>query len=322
VVSRATLHNQDEILRKDIREGDTVIIQRAGDVIPQMVEVITAKRPSDSQPYAYPTTCPVCGSHAVREEDEAVLRCTGGLTCEAQAKERLKHFVSRNALDIDGLGEKQIELFYAEKMVHSPLDIFKLEPHRENLMTREGFGELSVTNLFSAIERARKTSLERFIFGLGIRHIGQRNAQLLARHFITAEAWFTAMQRDGITAELVNIEGFGEVMAQAVKEFFAEESQRAIVSQLIEVMDIQDAKIITSDSPLAGKTIVFTGTLLQMGRNEAKAKAESLGMKVSSSLSAKTDYLVAGEKAGSKLKKAGKLGVEILDEDTWLKHIS
>ncbi|MDG1288042.1 MAG: NAD-dependent DNA ligase LigA [Rickettsiales bacterium] len=322
VVSRATLHNQDEILRKDIREGDTIIIQRAGDVIPQVVEAIIAKRPADSTPYAYPTTCPVCDSHAVREEGEAVLRCTGGLTCEAQAKERLKHFVSRNALDIDGLGDKQIELFYGEGMVHSPFDIFTLGPHRDSLMSREGFGELSVNNLFSAIETARETSLERFIFGLGIRHIGQRNAQLLARHFITAQTWFTAMQREGIAADLINIEGFGEVMAQSVVEFFAEESQCDIVDQLIEVMNIQDAKIITSDSPLAGKTVVFTGTLLKMGRNEAKAKAESLGLKVSSSLSAKTDYLVAGEKAGSKLKKATELGVDIMDENTWLKHIS
>ncbi len=321
MVSRATLHNQDEILRKDIRIGDTVIIQRAGDVIPQVVEVLLNKRPAESQAYAYPTACPVCGSHAVREEDEAILRCTGGLSCGAQAVERLKHFASRNALDIDGLGDKQIEAFWHDKLIATPADIFTLSDKREELATRDGMGELSINNLFSAIETAREISLERFIYALGIRHIGQRNAQLLARRYSNADEWFTAMQHEGVEADLENIEGFGSVMAQAVTEFFAENSQVEIVSQLLQMMQVKDAKKIESNSPLAGKVVVFTGTLVKMGRNEAKAKAESLGMKVSSSISAKTDYLVAGEKSGSKLKKAQELGVEILDEDAWLKHI-
>lgn len=321
VVSRATLHNQDEIERKDIRMGDTVIIQRAGDVIPQVVEVVLDKRPADSQPYDYPTHCPVCGSHAVREEDEAVLRCTGGLSCAAQAVERIKHFASRNALDIDGLGDKQIEAFWQDEFIKTPVDIFSLKQKREELLSRERMGELSVNNLLEAIETARETSLERFIYALGIRHIGQRNAQLLARRYGNAQIWFTAMQQESIEAELENIEGFGSVMAQAVTEFFAEPSQVEIVQQLLDQIQVQDAKQIQSDSPLAGKTVVFTGTLTQMGRNEAKAKAEILGMKVSSSISAKTDYLVAGEKSGSKLKKAQELGVEILDEEAWLKHI-
>lgn len=322
VVSRATLHNQDEIERKDIRIGDTVIIQRAGDVIPQVVKVVTEKRPTESAPFDYPTRCPVCDSHAIREEGEAVLRCTGGLTCEAQAVERLKHFVSRNALDIDGLGSKQIELFWQHELIRSPLDIFSLSQHRESLTQMEGFGALSVNNILSAIETAKATSFERFIYSLGIRHIGQRNAQLLARRYGDGGSWLAAMQSDLAQAELENIEGFGTVMAQAVIEFFSEPSQREIVESLHSIMQIAPAKMVESDSPLSGKTVVFTGTLMQMGRNEAKAKAESLGMKVSSSISAKTDYLVAGEKAGSKLKKAQDLGVNIMDEDAWLKHIS
>ena len=306
VVSRATLHNQDEIIRKDIRQGDTVIIQRAGDVIPQVVEVVLDKRPADSKAYIYPTTCPICNSHAVKEEDEAILRCTGGLTCAAQAVERLKHFVSRTALDIDGLGEKQIEQFYKDELIKSPLDIFTLHQSREQLITREGLGELSIDNMLQAINTAKTTSLERFIYALGIRHIGQRNAQLMARHYGSADIWLAAMLHDDISQELQSIEGFGAIMAQAVEEFFAESSQYQIVEQLINTMQIQDAQVISSDSPLAGKSIVFTGTLTQMGRAEAKAKAESLGMKVSSSISAKTDYLVAGEKSGSKLKKSAR----------------
>ncbi len=322
VVSRATLHNQDEIERKDIRVGDTVVIQRAGDVIPQVVEVVLDKRPADSTSYTYPTTCPVCGSHAVREEDEVVLRCTGGLSCAAQSVERLKHFASRNALDIDGLGDKQIEAFWQDGLIATPLDIFNLQTKRDVLLSREGMGELSVNNLYASIEKARSTSLERFIFALGIRHIGQRNAQLLARRYGNADAWFDAMQRESIATELENIEGFGSVMAKAVEEFFAEPSQRHIVQELLNIMQVADAKQVASDSPLSGKIVVFTGTLTHMGRNEAKAKAESLGMKVSSSISAKTDYLVAGENSGSKLKKAQELGVQIMDEETWLKHIS
>jgi DNA ligase (NAD+) len=320
MVSRATLHNQDEIERKDIRVGDTVVIQRAGDVIPQVVEVLFQYRPESSQIFAFPARCPVCDSPATREEGEVVLRCQGGLTCDAQLVERLKHFVSRNALNIDGLGEKQVEAFWQDGLIHSPLDIFSLSQHRDTLMQREGMGELSVANLMNAIEQARQTGLERFIYALGIRHIGQRNAQLMARHYGAVQQWFEAMQGADVAEELITIEGFGEVMAKAVVEFFALAPQRDLVAKLIEVMEITDAGKIESDSPLAGKTLVFTGTLAQMGRNEAKAMAERLGMKVSSSLSAKTDYLVAGEKAGSKLKKAQDLGVEVLSEAEWLER--
>lgn len=318
VVSRATLHNQDEIERKDIREGDTVIIQRAGDVIPQVVEVVTARRPAGSQPYTFPSHCPVCGSHAVRDEDEAVARCTGGLTCPAQVVERLKHFVSRHALDIDGLGAKQIEAFHHDGLLSSPLDIFSLHKYRDSLMRREGMGELSVQNLLAAIENAHETSLERFIYALGIRHIGQRNAQLMAQYYSTAQDWFAGMQAEDLTDTLESIEGFGKVMAQAVQDFFDEPSQVQLVEALLHIMRLKPAEKADANSPYAGKTIVFTGTLQQMGRSEAKAAAQRMGFKVSSAISSKTDYLVAGEKAGSKLKKANDLGVTIWSEEDWM----
>jgi len=320
VVSRATLHNPDEIARKDIREGDTVILQRAGDVIPQVVEVVLSKRLATSTPYGFPQHCPVCGAHAFREAEEAVPRCTAGLTCKAQAIERLKHFVSRHALDIEGLGSKQIEAFWQDGLIRTPIDIFHLAQHRDALINREGMGEKSTQKLLAAIEMAHKnTGLERFIYALGLRHIGQRNAQLLAQHYGDSHTWFGAMQGETLADELAEIEGFGQIMAEAVTEFFAEPSQTEIIRHLLQVMALLPApKPTQSGHSLAGKTIVFTGTFQQITRAEAKARAQALGVKVSSSLSGKTDFLVAGEKAGSKLSKAATLKIQVMDEEEFL----
>lgn len=325
IVSNATLHNEDEINRKDIREGDTVRIQRAGDVIPQIVAVEADKRPSGSKPYAYPNTCPVCGSPAVREEDEAVRRCTGGLVCRAQQVERLKHFVSRRAFDIDGLGEKQVDAFWQESMISAPADIFTLKArngtHFPALEAREGWGEKSATKLFAAIEKARNVSLERFIYSLGIRHIGEGNAALLARHYGTLAHWTAEMEKiaSGDAAakeELLLVHGVGNSVADAVHDFFAIPEQRAMFDALCQQVNVRDAEKVASDSPVAGKTVVFTGSLT-MSRDEAKAEAQALGAKVAGSVSAKTDYVVAGEDAGSKLNKAKELGVRVLSETEW-----
>jgi DNA ligase (NAD+) len=319
LVSRATLHNEDEIIRKDIRVGDTVIIQRAGDVIPQVVEVIQEKRAGDSQPFAFPRLCPVCNAHTEREEDEAVRRCSGGLTCPAQAVERLKHFVSRHAFDIDGFGAKQIESFWQDGLISSPVDIFTLPENAAAIAKREGWGETSANNLVQAIEKARTVSLDRFIYALGIRHIGQVNAKILAKNYTSYAAWKDAMQQDDALAQLEAMEGFGTKVAQTVVNFFAEAHNREILDALETHLTIEDFVAPTaSDSPVAGKVVVFTGTLTQMTRSEAKARAEGLGAKVSSSVSAKTDYLIAGEAAGSKAKKAQELGVTILSEEAWL----
>jgi DNA ligase (NAD+) len=347
VVANATLHNADyikgigsggETLRegRDLRIGDTVIIQRAGDVIPQIVDVILDKRPGDAVPYEFPTTCPACGSHAIRENGEVVTRCTGALICPAQAVERLKHFVSRLAFDIDGLGDKQIQEFYDDGLIMHPVDIFTLQKRdaraTKKLQDREGFGETSVRNLFSAIDARRKIELNRLIFALGIRHIGEGNAKLLARHYGSFASFREAMLAAvaGQTAEgneseayqdLNNIGGVGEIVADAVVEFFAEKRNVKALDELldeIEVLDVEQAK---SDTPIAGKTVVFTGSLTKFTRDEAKAAAERLGAKVAGSVSKKTDYLVAGEDAGSKLTKARDLGVNVLTEDEWLELI-
>jgi DNA ligase (NAD+) len=343
VVQNATLHNEDYIkgigndgspLRDgvDIREGDTVVVQRAGDVIPQIVGVVMEKRPDDAEPYQFPHQCPVCGSHAVREEGEAVWRCTGALVCPAQAVERLKHFVSRLAFDIDGLGEKQIELFHERGWVKEPADIFTLKARNGELKLEEleGYGETSVRNLFAAIDARRTIELHRLIFALGIRHVGEGNAKLLARHYGTLDAFLDAMRAaadaqtdEGNTSEayqdLDNIAGIGDVVAAAVVEFFAETRNRkaldALRAELTEVLPAEKAK---TDSPIAGKTVVFTGSLSKFTREEAKAAAERLGAKVAGSVSKKTDYVVAGEDAGSKLTKARDLGVTVLTEDEWL----
>jgi DNA ligase (NAD+) len=331
VVQNATLHNEDEIARKDVRIGDTVMIQRAGDVIPQVLGVVLEKRPKNSKPYKFPETCPVCGSHAVREEGEAVRRCTGGLICPAQQVERLRHFVSRDAFDIEGLGEKQVQAFFAEGLIREPADIFTLQKRNaraaKKLEEREGYGETSVRNLFAAIEARRKIPLNKLIYALGIRHVGEGNAKLLARHYLTIEAFLDSMQEAAkgkdseAWQELNHIGGIGEVVAEAIVEFFKEKKNRDALARLLNEIEVEPMPQAKTDSPIAGKTIVFTGTLEKMTRNEAKAQAERLGAKVSGSVSKKTDLVVAGPGAGSKLTDAQKLGVKVVSEDEWLEMI-
>jgi DNA ligase (NAD+) len=344
VVQNATLHNEDYIkgigsdgspIRDgvDIRVGDTVIVQRAGDVIPQVANVVLEKRPANAKPYKFPDTCPVCGSHAVREGDEVVRRCTGALICPAQAVERLKHFVSRLAFDIDGLGDKQIQEFYDEGLVMSPVDIFTLQKRdaraSSKLMQREGYGETSVRNLFAAIDARRTIELHRLIFALGIRHVGEGNAKLLARHYGTIENFREAMLAAAKGAEdeentteayqdLNNIGGIGEIVADAVVEFFAEPRNVKALSELLREIEVKPAEQPKKSSPVSDKTVVFTGSLTKFTRDEAKAVAERLGAKVAGSVSKKTDYVVAGEDAGSKLAKARELSVAVLTEDEWL----
>ena len=327
MVARATLHNEDEIARKDIREGDTVIVQRAGDVIPQVLGVVAARRKRGAKAFAFPDTCPACGSRAVREEGEAVRRCTGGLVCPAQAVERLRHFVSRDAFDIEGLGEKQILAFRERGLVDEPADLFTLADRNgaldPPLEAWEGWGETSVRNLFAAIERRRRIALDRFVHALGIRHVGQLNARLLARSYGSLEALSSALAaaRDADGAdrrELLDIDGIGPKVAESVVAFFAEPRNREALARLREQVAVEDFVAAETDSPVDGRTVVFTGTLERMTRAEAKARAEALGAKVAGSVSARTDYLVAGPGAGSKLAKARDLGVAVLDEDAWL----
>ena len=320
VVSNATLHNEDEIARKDIRIGDTVVVQRAGDVIPQVVGVRGQGSGVRSEPYQFPTTCPACGSHAVREEGEVARRCTGGLICPAQIVERLRHFVSRNAMDIEGLGEKHIAALYADSLIQTPADIFTLAQHEGTLKAREGMGEKSVTNLFAAIDRARVVPLNRFIFALGIRHIGEETAKLIARHYGTYDAWRSAMAQEEVLEELDAIDGIGSAVIGALSEFFSEPHNIVMLDALSSQLTITPMEQV-ADSPVAGKTVVFTGSLPTLSRAEAKAQAESLGAKVASSVSKKTDYVVAGEDAGSKLKDAQTHGITILDEAAWLQLI-
>lgn len=421
VVSNATLHNEDEIARKDVRVGDTVVVQRAGDVIPQVVEVVLEKRPKDSAPFKFPSACPVCGSHAVRETDEvsgeedAVRRCTGGLVCPAQAQARLKHFVSRGAFDIEGLGEKQIDMFYADGRVMRPADIFTLQRrdarHSKPLAEEEGFGARSVEKLFAAIDARRRISMERFVYALGIRHVGEQTARDLSKAFLTfaglreavvaaaavrpgpifrrflsvsgvaeksatkvigqapknaerirdlvekgaelskalvalkiattrfagplAEEFGSAdaligaadhagSQRPGEAYKAVSeIDGIGPVVTDALIEFFTEEQNIRALDDLlaeVEVTDFENQQSV--ESAVAGQTVVFTGSLAKLSRAEAKAQAERLGAKVSGSVSKKTDLVVAGEDAGSKLTKARELGIRVLSEAEWLDMIS
>lgn len=328
MVSRATLHNEDELERKDVRIGDHIIIQRAGDVIPQVVSVILKRRPKNSKKFKFPQTCPECGSLAIREEGEAARRCTGGLICPAQAVERLKHFVSRNAFDIEGLGDKIIRAFWEEERIKTPADIFRLERHAEELKTREGWGALSVKNLLKAIEDRRTISLDRFIYALGIRQIGQATAKKLAYTYQNLNRFITEMQQaadhnSSSYQDLINIEDIGPAVADDLTGFFAEPHNLDIITDLKNELTITDfERPDTSGSPVAGKTVVFTGALEKMGRSEAKAQAENLGAKVAGSVSKKTDYVVAGADAGSKLKKAQELGVTVLSEDDWIKLIS
>jgi DNA ligase (NAD+) len=323
LVARATLHNEDEIARKDIRVGDTVVLQRAGDVIPQIVSVVLDRRPEGSTPFVFPATCPACGSHAVRPPGEAVRRCTGGLICPAQRVERLIHFVSRPAFDIDGLGDKTIQEFYNEGWLHGPADVFKLPEREPEIAAREGWGKLSARNLSRAIEVRRTVPLERFIYALGIRRIGSTNAKLLARHYGSFDNWRTQMLAATTAGsderlELGSISGIGPSIAEELTDFFGEARNVAALDELATTLTIGDAaRADAADSPIAGQTVVFTGTLETMTRPEAKARAESLGAKVTDSVSKKTDIVVVGADAGSKARKAVELGVRTMTEAEW-----
>ena len=337
VVQNATLHNEDEIARKDVRIGDTVIVQRAGDVIPQILGVVLEKRPKGAKRFVFPDVCPACGSHASREinpntgKEDAVRRCTGGLICPAQRVERLKHFVSRNAFDIEGLGEKHIKAFCADGLIQSPPDIFTLEKRDQRasskLAKREGWGETSAKKLFAAIEARRNVRLDRFIYALGIRHVGETTARLLAGNYGTTDAFLAAMREAGVDREgdafvaLDNIDGIGPAVAVAIADFFAETHNIEVVEDLLKEVTPAPLEKVEHGSPVSGKTVVFTGTLERMTRSEAKARAERLGAKVAGSVSKNTDYVVAGPGAGSKLKNAKDLGVKVLSEEEWLKLI-
>ncbi len=345
VISHATLHNEDEIRRKDIRAGDHVEIQRAGDVIPQVLRVITEKRTGREQEFAMPALCPECGSHAIRPDGEAVRRCTGGLICPAQAVERLKHFVSRDAFDIEGLGERIIKLFWKENIVNSPDDIFTLEERNKTLVppleTWEGWGGKSTRNLFDSIRKSREIMLDRFIYALGIRLVGQATAKRLARHYGTIQNMMNAIQRIAQKGEdsaksqenagfrdspeyqaLLDIEDIGPVVADEMTGFFGEEHNLTLLSGLLTHVKVRPYEDVSAgaDSIFSGKTVVFTGTMDTMTRAEAKTRAEALGARVSGSVSAKTDYVIAGADAGSKLKKARDLRVKVLTEEEWIKQ--
>jgi len=347
VVTNATLHNEDYIrgigndggeIRqgKDLRIGDAVQIQRAGDVIPQILDVDLGKRKDGSKKFEFPEKCPACGSKAVREfnektgREDSARRCTGGLICPAQAKERLRHFVGRNAFDIEGLGTKQIESFFDAGMIANAGDIFRLrkndEISSEKLADREGWGETSAEKLFDAIDQKRNIDLYRFIFGLGIRHVGEQTAKDLAANYQSAAAISVAMQAlDGEDSEawqeLCAIDGIGSTVTAALQEFFREPHNVAIYDALLSELKPVAPQLAKMDTPVSGKTVVFTGSLEQMTRDEAKAMAERLGAKVSGSVSKKTDLLVAGPGAGSKLKKANELGIQTVDEQGWFELI-
>ena len=329
MVSHATLHNEDEIKRKDIRIGDYVYIQRAGDVIPQVVGVLKEKRLHNLPEFEFPKLCPECGSHAIKEEDEAVRRCTGGLSCPAQAIESIKHFVSRDAFNIEGLGAKIVEDFYKEKILENPADIFTLEERNGgddlfslgnglHLEKREGWGKKSVDNLFKAIRNKKEIELQKFIYALGIRQVGSATALLIAKNYISFENFKSSMQNSD-TEKLLNIDGIGQEMVKDIVEFFKEEHNTKIIDELlkyVKVKDYEQSEI--TDSFFAGKTIVFTGTLEHLTRAEAKAVGVKMGAKVAGSVSSNTDYVIVGSDAGSKAKKAQELGIKILNEAEFL----
>lgn len=321
MVSHATLHNEDELKRKDIRIGDTVVIQRAGDVIPQVVRVVLEKRPAASVPFEFPTVCPVCGAHVVRDPDEAVQRCSGGLVCPAQAVESLKHFVSRDALNIEGLGAKNMAFFFDRGWIKTPSDVFTLESRvGADIRKLDGWGDKSADNLFAAIRKvAAATPMEKFLFALGIREVGQATARLLAAHYLTMPAFLEQMslaqdRESDAYKELLSIESIGDVIACEILDFTAEEHNRTEIDKLLNLMTVTAFVPVENDSPLAGKTVVFTGSLETMTRSEAKAKAQSAGAKVAGSVSKKTDYVVLGADAGSKAQKAAELGITVLSE--------
>jgi DNA ligase (NAD+) len=323
MVARATLHNEDYIAEKDIREGDTVVVQRAGDVIPQVVRVVPELRAPDSVPFAMPETCPVCGSHAIREPGEAARRCTGGLVCEAQAVERLKHFVARDAFDIEGLGSKTVVEFYEAGLIRNPGDIFRLKP--EQIEGRDGWGPVSIGKLIDSIDNRRRIPLDRFILALGIRQVGQSTAKLLARNYLSFEALRAAMAEAAdpeseAYRRLIDINGIGADTAADIVGFFTEERNLAVLDDLASQLTVLDftAPRAAAGAALSGKTIVFTGTLVTLTRNEAKARAEALGANVTGSVSAKTDLVVVGADAGTKAAKAEQLGVKTMTEAEFL----
>lgn len=325
LVSRASLHNQDEIKRKDIREGDIVTIKRAGDVIPQIVEVSRDSRLPNTPEFVFPGVCPECGSKVRQVEGEAAVRCPEEFACKAQIIEKLKHFVSKDAFDIVGLGDKQIEFFYDLDLIKQIHDIFTLEEKLDefNLEEQSGWGKKSIAHLLNAIQSRRVITLDRFIFSLGIRFIGQVAAELLADYYVSYYNWYNSMiELSSDNTELVGIDGIGKKGAESLESFFSKEHNIKMLNDLTACLQILPVNSNSSDSVLNNKIIVFTGKLLAMSRGEAKVRAKTLGAKVSSHLSAKTDYLIAGEKPGSKYKKAVELGVEILDEDQWHKVIS
>ncbi|MDG6078332.1 NAD-dependent DNA ligase LigA [Erythrobacter litoralis] len=324
-VTNVTLHNRDEIARLGVRPGDRVVVQRAGDVIPQLVENLTPE--ADRKPFQFPDHCPECGSEAVAEEDEVDVRCTGGLICPAQRTERLKHFVSRGALDIDGLGEKTIDLFFALGWLESPADIFRLKDRRADILALDGWKERSVDNLLASIEARRSPDAARLLFGLGIRHVGAVTARDLMKHFHEMPALRKAAQNaragdEGAENELTAIDGIGGAVVEALGDFFHEDHNIAVWDDLLSELSPPRYEVETRDSAVAGKTVVFTGKLETMSRDEAKAQAERLGAKASSAVSAKTDLVVAGPGAGSKMKKAAELGIEVIDEAAWAKIVA
>jgi DNA ligase (NAD+) len=322
LVTRATLHNEDEIARKDVRIGDTVMLQRAGDVIPQILGILPDKRPEGAASWVPPETCPVCGSLALRPPGEVVRRCTGGLICPAQTVERLIHFVSRGAFDIEGLGDRTVAEFYTDGLLKTPVDIFALPTHEAEIAKREGWGATSARNLSRSIEARRVIPLARFIYALGIRRIGETNAKLLARHYGSFAHWRAQMLAARVVGSderlaLGSIIGVGPAVAEELMEFFAEDRNIAALDALAAVLTVEDAAGAGADSPLAGKTIVFTGGMASMTRPEARARAEAMGARVTDSVSKNTDYVVAGADAGSKAKKAAALGLTVLDEPAW-----
>ncbi len=323
LVTRATLHNEDEIARKDVRVGDTVVLQRAGDVIPQIVGVVSERRPADTVAWTPPEACPACGSLAVRPPGEVVRRCSGGLSCPAQAVERLIHFVSRLAFDIEGLGEKTIQEFYELGWLHGPASIFHLQEHRDALLQREGWKTKSVDNLLRSIEARRTIGLDRLIYSLGIRRVGETNARLLARHYSSFTDWRARMLAATVVGSderlaLGSIIGVGPALAEELAAFFTEPRNVAALDELTAELTIEDAvRPATADGALAGKNLVFTGTLETMSRAEAKARAEAMGARVTDSVSKRTDLLVLGADAGSKAKRAAEMGVQTVTEAEW-----
>ena len=323
LVSNATLHNFDEIKKKDIREGDNVVVERAGDVIPHVIEVVKTKNKKRNNTYKVPIKCPVCGSKIVIDEDEVVIRCSGTYQCEAQIMGRLKHYVSRNALDIDGLGDKQINLLYKKKFIRKYSDLYVLKNKAKEISSLEGWGELSFSNLIDAIDDKKRVSLSKLIYALGIRFVGEKNAKAISSIFINIEQFVNAINsKGGLSNEVIErmkaVDGLGPKAINSFNEYLKYKDNQKEMIDLLELCDVYLDKIVIKNSSISGKTILFTGTLRNMSRAEAKSQAENLGAKVVSSISKSTDILVSGEKSGSKLSKAKDLGVKVITEEDWM----